>query len=80
LMSALDDTTIIHRTSIERLREIQQEMTDFLHTGGYKSQKERFLEISNRYKTEGISPGGSADMLVIKIIYEDVRHLLKQLD
>jgi len=80
LMSALDDTTIIHRTSIERLREIQQEMTDFLHTGGYKSQKERFLEISNRYKAEGISPGGSADMLVIKIIYEDVRHLLKQLD
>jgi len=80
LMSRLDDTTIIHKTSLNRLREIQQDMKDFYSNGGYKTQQDTFLELSNHYLNEGISPGGSADMLVIKIIYEEVRHLLKQIN
>lgn len=80
LMSQLDDTTIIHKTSIETLRRVQQEMKDLIKDGGYSKQKNRFIELSNTYLEEGISPGGSADMLVIKIIYEDVKHLLQQIN
>jgi holo-ACP synthase CitX len=78
LMSRLDDTTIVQKTNLTTLRQVQQDMKNILHEGGYLPNQGLFQILSNQYKIKGISPGGSADMLVLKIIYEDVRHLLAQ--
>ena len=76
LMSSLDDTTIVHKHDMATLRRVQEQMIDIVNQGGYRYNKERVLKLSEEYKRQGISPGGSADMLVLKIIYDDVRHLL----
>lgn len=78
LMSRLDDTTIVHKAGIDTLREVQSEMKDIIETGGYRNNQDRVKELSESYKERCISPGGSADLLVLKIIYEDVKHLLNQ--
>ena len=77
LMSELNDTNIIHRTNIETLNEVKDTMKKIIQTGGYESNKEEVHSLSNKYITKNISPGGSADMLVIKILYEELKHLIK---
>ncbi|QMS84321.1 citrate lyase holo-[acyl-carrier protein] synthase [Candidatus Xianfuyuplasma coldseepsis] len=77
LMAVIDDTTIVHKTSIKTLRTVQQEVQQFLDNGGYLENKESFIHLSDTYKQQCISPGGSADLLVLKIIYEQIKHLLK---
>jgi len=77
LMSKLDDTTIIHKNNLSTLRDVQNDMKKLIAQGGYKNNKKMFTDISTLYKLNNISPGGSADMLVIKIIYEDLKYLFK---
>ncbi len=70
-MSVLDDTTIIHKTSLNDLYQVKNDMKQLIENGGYVKNRRRFLQLSNEYKKKNISPGGSADMLVIKILYEN---------
>lgn len=80
LMSELDDTTIIHRKGIDTLRKVQKEMKILVDNGGFKKNKLYYETLSDRYKQDGISPGGSSDILVLKLIYENMKFLLKQKD
>ena len=77
LMSELDDTTIIHRRDMETLHEVKATMKQIVNNKGYESNKELVQKISDDYQTKCISPGGSADMLVIKIIFEELGKLIK---
>lgn len=77
LMSELDDTTIIHKTDLETLSRVKQDMKEIIHNGGYEPNKDKVQKLSNEYKQKRISPGGSADMLVIKIIYEELKKLIR---
>ena len=77
LMSELDDTTIIHKTNLETLKQVKKDMSEIIHNGGYEPNKELVQKLSDDYKRRCISPGGSADMLVIKIIYEDLKKLIR---
>lgn len=77
LMSELDDTTIIHKNNLDTLIRVKQEMKEIILNGGYEPNKELVHKLSDEYKNKCISPGGSADMLVIKIIYEELKKLLK---
>lgn len=77
LMAVVDDTTIVHKTSLETLRRVQNDMQQLLDNGGYLENKEAFNALSDTYKQQCISPGGSADLLVLKIVYEQVKHVLK---
>ncbi|AIO18764.1 2-(5''-triphosphoribosyl)-3'-dephosphocoenzyme-A synthase [Candidatus Izimaplasma bacterium HR1] len=77
LMSELNDTTIIHKTNQKTLDEVQHSMKEIINNNGYESNKELVHKISDEYQTKCISPGGSADMLVVKIIYEDLKKLIK---
>lgn len=78
LMSKLNDTTIIHKTNIETLNEVKSTFRGIVENGGYGLNKEMIQNISNDYSSRFISPGGSADLLVIKIIYEELSYLLKK--
>jgi holo-ACP synthase/triphosphoribosyl-dephospho-CoA synthase len=69
-MSELDDTTIAYKAGIEALYKVQTDMKEILNCGGYAFHKEKFQMLSDEYKKKNISPGGSADMLVIKLIFE----------
>jgi holo-ACP synthase CitX len=75
-MARINDTTIIAKTDVDTLYQVQKQMKEILQSGGYKHNKELFLKRSSEYKEHNISPGGSADLLVIKMIYEETRWLL----
>ena len=77
LMANLDDTTIIHKTNIETLNEVKSTFSNVVTKGGYDSNKELINQLSDSYIKKNISPGGSADLLVLKIIFEELKYLLK---
>jgi holo-ACP synthase/triphosphoribosyl-dephospho-CoA synthase len=76
-MSTLNDTTIVHKCNVETLRKVQKETKEMLLQGGFKHNEELVFLMSEKYKKDCISPGGSADMLVLKIIYRKVILYLK---
>lgn len=76
LMSKLDDTTILYRKGMDTLKRVQEETKQLLEQGGYELNKRKYNILSETYKNENISPGGSADLLVIKFILEELRYLL----
>lgn len=75
-MSRLDDTTIIHKTDIATLKEVQQTIRQIIEKGGYAENVLEVHALSEQYKKRNISPGGSADLLVVKLIYDDLKYLL----
>ncbi len=77
IMSLLDDTTIIHRTNLQTLKNIKQTMGELVKIGGYTNNIALVANLTNEYIEKDISPGGSADMLVVKIIYEELKYLLR---
>lgn len=77
LMSILDDTTIIHKTNIETLKEVKKTFKGIVNNGGYSKNKDLIDNITEDYTKRNISPGGSADLLVLKIIYEELSYLLR---
>ena len=77
LMSRLEDTTIIHKKGIDVLKKVQKEMEELIQLGGFKGNQGQYNNLSERYKNEGISPGGSSDMLVAMLIYENFKYLVK---
>ena len=76
LMSKLDDTTIVHRKGIETLQRVKREMTQLIMGGGYMKNTRRYKELSDIYKNDGISPGGSSDLLALKLVYEHLKFLI----
>ena len=77
LMANLDDTTIVHKTNYQTLIEIQKDMKAIINSGGYCLNRETMNRLSDEYKERHISPGGSADLLVIKLIYEEMKMFLR---
>ena len=77
LMSLLDDTTIVHRTNFETLQSVKNKMSEIVKAGGYTNNIALISNLSNEYIGKNISPGGSADMLVVKMIYEEMKYLLR---
>lgn len=76
IMSYLTDTTIIHKKGFKVLKQVQSDMDHIIKNGGYSKNVQEVLELSNKYKKEGISPGGASDLLVAKMIFEKLRYLL----
>jgi triphosphoribosyl-dephospho-CoA synthetase len=61
LMGHCEDTTIIHRCGLETLEEVQRTMKQIVQNG---FNLHEINEIEAAYIERGISPGGSADLLV----------------
>ena len=83
IMSTLDDTCVIHRVGYERAQEVKREAADVLMAEEkwffakpcekYFSSAENMLQdLCVRYATEGISPGGAADMLALTILIDSL--------
>lgn len=71
-MSVLDDTNIINRSNMETLIEVQKESTKiFKKYVNLKDTafliKEDMEELNQKFVAKNISPGGSADLLILTI-------------
>ncbi len=68
IMSSLDDTNILHRTSAQtlaRVKEVSAELCGNFSIGALR-------ELNRKFISENISPGGSADMLSLTIFITDI--------
>lgn len=68
IMSDLDDTNVIHRLGAGRAAEVKEEAASLLRNftpEGLEAMDKEFMD-------EGISPGGSADMLSLTIFYNTI--------
>ncbi|MBO6169649.1 MAG: [citrate (pro-3S)-lyase] ligase [Bacteroidales bacterium] len=76
LIATLDDTCIIHRAGYERSEELRDEAADIFgeiaHSTDYDKTKLLLEGLCRRYASEGISPGGSADMLALTIFIDSL--------
>ena len=68
IMSELDDTCVIQRVGYDRAQEVKNEAKALLQD----FSEERLLEMCIRYASEGISPGGAADMLALTIFMDSI--------
>ncbi len=68
IMSTLDDTCVIHRVGYERAQEVKNEARALLED----FSEEGLREMKKRYDSEGISPGGAADMLALTILIDSL--------
>lgn len=73
LMTVVEDSTIVHRHGLKKLKEVQEESKEILRVGGYKAKsgKEAALIFEQRCIEDNISPGGSADLLAILIFLRE---------
>ena len=74
-MSKLNDTTIIHKTDLDTLIIVKNDMQKIIASGGFKNNISFVKDLSEKYKRLNISPGGSADMLVLSILFENIKYL-----
>ena len=75
LLAHVDDTTILHRSNAETLRDIQQAAADFLASGPAMSEIKKWAHETDRQFIErNISAGGCADLLAVTFF---VWHLFK---
>ena len=68
IMGGLDDTCIIHRAGIERVREIKRNAAAALE----RFTPEALAGMDAEFKSSGISPGGCADMLSLVIFTDSI--------
>ena len=64
ILSSLDDTCVIRRAGIARAQEVKAEAAALL--AGFSPEK--LKEMNDRYVSERVSPGGSADMLALTML------------
>ncbi|API90211.1 triphosphoribosyl-dephospho-CoA synthase CitG [Marinilactibacillus sp. 15R] len=71
LMSDVQDSTVVSRGGIEALEYVKQTARIFLENGGMQQHNaiEKIININERFRERWISPGGSADLLAITILF-----------
>lgn len=68
IMSTLDDTCVIKRVGKDRAELVKQEAKAVLED----YTEEKLKALCDRYASEGISPGGAADMLALTIFTDSI--------
>lgn len=68
IMATLDDTNVYHRKGEAAAQQMKADATALLRDFSEKSLD----ELNQRYNAQGISPGGSADMLALTIFVRSI--------
>lgn len=81
IMQSCDDSTIIHRHSIEVLNEVKKRSKEIISIGGMRSEEGRIIinNLCEEFVKRNISPGGSADLLGVTIFVDLVEEYMNQL-
>lgn len=74
LIATVEDSTIVHRQNIGKLREIQGKAKSILEIGGLSSVegREAALKFEQQCIKDNVSPGGSADLLALVIFLGEI--------
>ncbi|MEG2935075.1 MAG: triphosphoribosyl-dephospho-CoA synthase CitG [Clostridium sp.] len=74
LMARVEDSTIVHRQGIDKLKEIQREVKVILENGGFNSScgRKMALDFEEKCIEENVSPGGAADLLALIIFLSEI--------
>ena len=70
IMSTLDDTCIVRRAGLDRARQVKMEASALL--GNFS--EEALQKLCKEFESDGISPGGAADMLALTIFVESIEN------
>ena len=75
LLARIDDTNIIHRSDVQTLRAVQDDLLEFLNSNPDPlAAMEKARQLDHEFIEKNISPGGSADLLGLTFFL----HLLLQ--
>jgi holo-ACP synthase/triphosphoribosyl-dephospho-CoA synthase len=72
LICAVEDTNMIKRSSVERFREVQREISVLLQEVPVPPP-ERIAALDRQFIAENLSPGGCADMLALTLLLHFLR-------
>ena len=73
LITATDDTNLIHRCSREHQLKLQQWITDILKANPYPD-KETILNLDREFIKRNLSPGGCADLLAMVCFLDSIEN------
>ena len=81
IMQHCEDSNIIHRHSIDTLKEVQQKATQIISLGGMRTEsgKSAIEALDKEFIQCNISPGGSADLLAVTMFFNSIEEYLKTL-
>jgi triphosphoribosyl-dephospho-CoA synthase len=74
IMIHCEDSNVLHRHSMDTLKEVQQKATHIISLGGMttESGKAAIEELNKEFINRHISPGGSADLLAVTVFFNSV--------
>ncbi|OPJ56449.1 triphosphoribosyl-dephospho-CoA synthase CitG [Alkalithermobacter paradoxus] len=80
IMQKCDDSTILHRHSIQVLNEVKGKSREIIASGGMKTSigKEKIDQLCIEFIERNISPGGSADLLGVTVFFDLVEKYMKK--
>ncbi|RBP46794.1 triphosphoribosyl-dephospho-CoA synthase CitG [Garciella nitratireducens] len=78
LMSNTEDSNVIHRGGVEALELVKKEAKNFLKTGGLAQENalKKIEKMNSLFVQKHISPGGSADLLIVSIFLGKLENIL----
>ena len=81
IMQHCEDSNIIHRHSMDILKEVQQKSTQIISLGGMRTEsgKSAIETLDKEFIDRNISPGGSADLLAVTMFFNSIEEYLKTL-
>lgn len=69
LISVVSDTNILYRKNLQTLHEVQQQAQCVLNTQNQQEKAARYTALIDYCRRQGISPGGSADLLAVTVFF-----------
>jgi triphosphoribosyl-dephospho-CoA synthase len=81
IMKYCEDSNVIHRHSMDTLKEVQQKATSIISKGGMNTVdgKAAIKALDKEFIERNISPGGSADLLAVTMFFNSVEEYLRTL-
>lgn len=81
IMQSCNDSTIIHRHSVEVLEEVKETAREIITIGGMKTAKGRdaINNLCTEFIGRNISPGGSADLLGVTVFLSLVEEYMQNI-
>lgn len=78
LMSSMEDSNVVHRGGMEALWFVKKQAAEFMDNGGIKQINaiQKIEEMNRLFVSKNISPGGSADLLIITVFLGKLEKLI----
>lgn len=80
IMQYSEDSNILHRHTLDVLKEMQDRARNILSIGGMRTKKgrEEIAKLDKEFSSRRISPGGSADLLAVTVFFSLVKEYINK--